>query len=186
MKKINTTEAMFKDQNLTPYLTTTNNNSQTPVLDEIGDMMGIDAKRNPSLTFWNLFFHKEYFKKKEILDATGLSERWYVMVIDEHYSPNIRKIRTTNSAHQILLKHLERKDLRYHQRLISELFLKTMLFLTWAERLEKYSYNEDFEDEAREEEPIDGTQYLITVEALEEAMNYLMAHFITTGSQSAA
>lgn len=176
MKTKKTSEATVKDQNLTPYLRATNNNSGTPVLDEIGDLMGIDAKDNPSLTFWQLFFYKEYFTKKEILDATGLSERWYNLVVDEHYSPGLRRIRTNNNAQQTLAKHLERKDLRVHQRLISELFERMMTFVSIAER---FSRNADLEeDDDIKDEPIDITKYLITVEELEVAMNYFAAHLV--------
>lgn len=179
MKTNKTSEAMVQDQNLTPYLTATNNNSQTPVLDEISDMMGIDAKKNPSITFWMIFFHKENLSKKEVINATGLSERWYNMVIDEHYSPGLRKIRASSLARQTLEKHLERKDLRYHQLLISELLWKVMMFLSIAERINNYSFNADLEeDDNTQDEPLDMTQYLITVEELEVAMNYFAAHLV--------
>lgn len=171
-------EAMVKDQNLTPYLTATNNNSQTPVLDEIGDMMGIDAKKNPSITFWMIFFHKDNLSKKEVLDATGLSERWYSMVVDEHYAPGLRIIRTDSNAKQILRKHLERKDLRAHQRLISKLLWKVMMFLSTAEQIEDCWHKIELGEDFIQDELLDVTQYLITVEELEVAMNYFAAHLV--------
>lgn len=186
MKTNKTSEAMNKVQDLTPYLTSTSSDSPTPVLDEISDMLGFDAKENPSITFWELFFKKGKFSKKEILDATGLSERWYNMVIDEHYSPGLRTIRTSTVADQTLRRHLERKDLRYHQLLISELFLKVMSFVSLAERIEKELDNENLVDEEFGNEPINLDQCLITVDELEEAMNYYVAHLITTGKISAA
>lgn len=171
-------EAMNMDQNLAPHLTVTNSNSQTPVLDEISDMMGIDAKKNPSITFWIIFFHKENLSKKEVLDATGLSERWYNMVVDEHYSPGIRKIRTDSNALQILTRHLERKDLRVDQRLISELFWKTMMFVSTAEQIEEYWRKIESGEDFIQDELLDMTQYLISVEELEDAMNFFAAHLV--------
>ena len=171
-------ETMVKDQNLAPYFSIENGNSQTPVLDEISDMMGIDAKKNPSITFWIIFFHKENLSKKEVLDATGLSERWYNMVVDEYYSPGLRKIRTDSLAQQTLTRHLERKDLRVHQRLISELFWKTMMFVSTAEQIEEYWRKIESGEDFIQDELLDMTQYLISVEELEVAMNFFVANLV--------
>lgn len=184
MKKIKNLSAQkkvsadTKGQPLVPYITKLDCNSQTPVLDEISDMLGFDAKKNPSVTFLKIFFHKEYFSKKEVQNATGLSERMYSIVVDEHYSTGLRKIRTNCNARQTLRRHLERKDLSVHQRLLSELFLKTMNSVYRAERLRVMNVHDNMLDEIIELE-----NNLITVEELEEAMNYYIAHIIVTTPQ---
>ena len=180
MAKVIKPEAMLKEQNLTFAQQGVNTNKETPALDFFGEYFHRDLKEDPNLSFMAIVLGKERLPKKDVQDATGLSNRKYNQIFDEQFHPSIRKMKTDVSANLVLAKHLEREDLLPHQRAICELLWKRMCHHSMGKVLERIAILTDrwLEDDYPQDKDFCERSYDITVEELEEAMGLLLVHII--------
>ena len=174
------TEAKLEELNLILAQHDENANKKAPALNFLGDFFQRDLKENPNLSFMAIICRKEFLLKKDVLDATGLSNRKYNQIFDEQYLPFLRDMKTDVAANVALAKHLEREDLLPHQRAICELLWKRMLHHSMGEVLERIAmltgrWLED--DYPQDKDFCEGT-YDITVEEFDKAMGLLLVHIM--------
>ena len=180
MAKVIKPEAMLKEQNLTFAQQGVNTNKETPALDFFGEYLQRDLKEDPNLSFMAIVLGKERLPKKDVQDATGLSNRKYNQIFDEQFHPSIRKMKTDVSANLVLAKHLEREDLLPHQRAICELLWKRMRYHSMGEILEQIEVltGRWIEYDYPQDEAFCGGAYDINVDELENAMELLLVHIM--------
>ena len=181
---------MVQDQNLTPEQKNENKTSETPALNLLSELLEFDAQENPQKAFFILTNCKAFLRKKDLMDATGLSRRKIDKIFDNQYSQECRRPKFDKEAIYTLSEHLERPDLSLHQWLFSNLLWKQLSYFAMMDILnqleiligpggiEALSKNEDF----------DLDTYCIDADELEEAMGYLMVHImeLIDGSEEAA
>ena len=180
------TEAMLKEQNLAVAKLGETTNEQTPALDYLGNYFHRDLKENPNLSFMAIICGKGFLPKKDVLDATGLSNRKYNQIFDEQYLPFLREMKTDVAANMALAKHLEREDLLPHQRAICELLWKRMRHHSMGEVLERIAMltGRWLEDDYPQDIDFCEGSYDITVEEFDEAMGLLLVHMMDLSEEN--
>lgn len=177
---------MVKDQNLTPEQKNENKTSETPALNLLSELLEFDAHEDPQGAFFLLTTNKAYLRKKDLMDATGLSKRRLDKIFDNQHSPEWRLPKYDDEAILALAEHLEREDLSLHQWLFSNLLFKQMQFFAMKRILDHLEIliGEGAVENLAKNDDFDLDTYRINAKELEEAMGNLMVHIFDLEEQA--
>ena len=159
--------------------------SETPALNILRDLLQYEVHEDPQGAFFLLTTHKVYLRKKDLMDATGLSKRRLDKIFDNQHSPEWRLPKYDDEAILALTEHLEREDLSLHQWLFSNLLFKQMQFFAMKRILDHLEIllGEGAVGNLAENDDFDLDTYRINAEELEEATGYLMVHILDCEEQ---
>lgn len=178
------TEAMVKDQNLTPAHQSENSSIETFGLDMLTENLGFDAKVCPDEAFFAVVFDKRMMSKKAVQEATGLSRRQYERVFHDR-NERWRGLNTGFEANKVMSNHLEREDLEPHQVAMSELLWKLMKRFAMQEILDQLwiMTGRSLEEDYPQDKDFDMSNFHITPEELNEAICLHFLHYCESTDQ---